>query len=216
MSPPTGGFGARRFQRPEDDPPGTSRLFIAVPVADDVRRAVGQLMEDVAGAPVDVRTYGQPRWVRVEGLHLTLRFLGATPDGRQAELADAIRSTAAGTSAFRVTLAGGGAFPNPDGPRVLWVGIDEGREQLAALTARLSGELAGLGWPPEGRPFQPHLTIARTDGVPGAGDRAARLIEVAASFRESWQAERLVLYRSLLGRGPARYEAVADAALIAP
>ena len=214
MSHPGGGSGARQFRRPEDDPPGTSRLFIAVPVADDVRRAVGRLMEDVAGAPIDERAYGQPRWVRVDGLHLTLRFLGATPDGRQSERAAALRAAADGASAFTVTLEGGGAFPNPTHPRVLWVGISEGAERLASLTERLSGQLAGLGWPPEDRPFKPHLTLARTDGVPGAGDRAGRLIELAASLHASWLADRLVLYRSVLGRGPARYEVVADAGLV--
>jgi 2'-5' RNA ligase len=209
-------FGTRRFQRPEDDPPGTSRLFVAVPLADDVRRAVGRLMEDVAGAPVDERTYGQPRWVRVDGLHLTLRFLGATPDARQPELAEALRSAADGAVAFDVALAGGGAFPDAARPRVLWLGIDEGAGSLGSLAARLATELSRLGWPPEDRPFKPHLTLARTDGVPGAADRAGRLVELGASFRAGWQADRLVLYRSLLGRGPARYEAVAEAPLRAP
>src|SRR5664280_1544610 len=90
--------GAPGFVRPEDDPPGTSRLFIAVPVADDVRAAVGVLMESVAGASIDERSYGQPRWVRVDGLHLTLRFLGATPDERQPALAEALAAAATGVA----------------------------------------------------------------------------------------------------------------------
>jgi 2'-5' RNA ligase len=210
---PSGRPGARRFARPEDDPPGTSRLFVAVPVADDVRRAVGRLMEDVAGAPIEERSYGQPRWVRVDGLHLTLRFLGATADERRSELAAALRAAAEGVTSFRVSLHGGGAFPSLSRPRVLWIGITEGAEQLGSLARVLSDELGRLGWPPEDRPFQPHLTLARTDGVPGAGERAERLAELAADLEESWQADRIVLYRSILGRGPARYEAVEEASL---
>jgi RNA 2',3'-cyclic 3'-phosphodiesterase len=215
MTPPRGGrsSGPGRFRRPDEDPPGTSRLFVAVPVADDVRRSIGELMAEVAGAPIEERTFGQPRWVRVDGLHLTLRFLGATPDVRQQELGWAIERSAAGAKPFDVTLSGTGAFPNPQRPRVLWIGIVEGAQELASLTDNLSQELQALGWAPEDRPFQPHLTLARTDGVPGADEHARRLAEAAGGLRLSWRAERLILYRSILGRGPARYEEVASAPL---
>lgn len=217
MRPAGRGFGQRRFDRSFDrsaeDLPGTSRLFIAVPVADEVRRAVGQLMEDVADAPIEERSYGQPRWVRVDGLHLTLRFLGATPDTRQSELAGVLHAAAEGVAPFVVSMNGGGAFPNASRPRVLWVGITDGATQLAELASRVLAELQRLGWPPEDRPFQAHLTLARTDGVAGAADKAQRLIELASDLRVTWRVDRLVLYRSVLGHGPARYESVAEAAL---
>jgi 2'-5' RNA ligase len=205
--------GPRRFARMEDDPPDTSRLFIAVPVADEVRHAVGALMEQVAGASIEDRAYGQPRWVRVDGLHLTLRFLGPTPNDRQSDLTGVLQACVADVEPFDVALSGAGAFPNPARPRVLWVGITSGAAQLGALATKLSGELERLGWPPEDRPFAPHLTLARTDGVPGAADKAQRLMELARDLDLSWRAERLVLYRSVLGRGPARYDPVAEAAL---
>jgi 2'-5' RNA ligase len=156
--------------RPPDDPPGTSRLFMAVPVAAAVREEVGRLMEQLAGAPIDVRAPGQPRWVGVEGLHLTLRFLGATPDVRLAELSEVVAATARGVAPFRVELTGGGAFPTPQRPRVLWIGIGTGEAELAALARRLNDELQRLGWPRDDRPLQAHLTLARTDGVPGADE----------------------------------------------
>ena len=206
---PSGG----QFRRQADDPPGTSRLFIAVPVADEVRENVGRLMEQVAGAAIDERAYGQPRWVRVDGLHLTLRYLGATPNERIDDLRGALAAASAGVSAFDIELHGGGAFPSPNRPRVLWIGIARGGEQLGELVRRLDVELAPLGWTPETRPFSAHLTLARTDGVPGSSEKADRLIELARNVRWSWRANGLVLYRSLLGRGPARYEAVATAPL---
>jgi 2'-5' RNA ligase len=199
--------------RPPDDPPGTSRLFVAVPVASEVRKAVGELMERVAGAPIAERAFGQPRWVRVDGLHLTLRFLGATPDERQPALAQLLKTVAADAEPFEVMLSGGGAFPNAVRPRVLWIGIGEGEAQLAALAASLNEQLVPLGWSPDDRPFAPHLTLARTDGVPGADERAQHLEEAARDVRLSWRADRLVLYKSIVGRGPTRYEAVAEALL---
>jgi 2'-5' RNA ligase len=205
--------GPGRFRLPEDDPPGTSRLFIAVPVADDVRAAVGDLMAGVARASIEERASGQPRWVRVEGLHLTLRFLGATLDERQHDVVAAVVAAAGGVAPFAIELNGGGAFPNAYRPRVLWIGIDAGVDELAGLARQLNDELRILGWPPDDRPFQGHLTLARTDGMAGADEYARRLVEAARNVRLTWQADRLVLYKSLLGRGPARYEALAEAPL---
>jgi 2'-5' RNA ligase len=205
--------GRREFVRPADDPPGTSRLFVAVPVADEIRAAIREIMEKVAGASIDERAFGQPRWVRVDGLHLTLRFLGATPDERQPALAEVITAVAVGVTPFRIVLSGGGAFPDPYRPRVLWIGISEGSPQLADLVRRLDMGLVPLGWPPEDRPFAPHMTLARTDGVPGADERARRLAEVAQGVSLEWRADRIVLYKSLLGHGPARYEVIASADL---
>ena len=205
--------GRRPFARPQDDPPGTSRLFVAVPVTEEVRDAVGRLMERLAGAPIDVRGPGQPRWVHVEGLHLTLRFLGATPDVRLQELSAAVAATARGVAPFRVELTGGGAFPTPQRPRVLWIGIEAGATELEALGRRLDGELAQLGWPPDERPFTAHLTLARTDGVPGSDEKARRLIELARDVRFGWEADRLILYKSHVGRGPTHYEALTEARL---
>jgi 2'-5' RNA ligase len=188
-------------------------LFVAVPVANEIRDAIRGIMETVAGASIDERAYGQPRWVRVEGLHLTLRFLGATPDERQPALAEALAAAAVGSAPFRIVLSGGGAFPDPHRPRVLWIGISEGAPQLADLVRRLDIGLVPLGWPQENRPFAPHLTLARTDGVPGADEKARRLAEVADGISLEWRADRIVLYKSLLGHGPAHYQALATADL---
>jgi len=201
------------FRRKEDDPPGTSRLFVAVPVADEIREAVGRLMEEVAGGPIDTRAYGQPRWVSVDGLHITLRFLGATPDDRQPDLARAMERATAGIAPFEISLSGAGAFPHAERPRVLWIGIVEGAGALQDLADRVAGELEPLGWPREDKPFAAHLTLARTDGVPGAAERGARLAEVAADVQLRWQADRVIVYKSLLGHGPAHYQAVAESRL---
>jgi 2'-5' RNA ligase len=208
--------GGRPFVRPVDDPPGTSRLFVALPVAEDVRTALGELMSAVAGGSIEERRFGQPRWVRVDGLHVTLRFLGATVDEKQGVLGEALADAARGVEPFRVTLNGAGSFPNPIHPRVLWIGIAQGEEPIAELVRRLEPELLPLGWPPENRPFSPHLTLARTDGVPGAAERARHLEELARDVELSWSVDRMVLYKSLIGRGPTRYEALSEAKLTRP
>ena len=203
----------REFRRPEDDPPGTSRLFIAVPVPDEIRGAIGRLMESVAGAPIGERLAGQPRWVGLEGLHITIRFLGATADERIDDVARAVAVAARGMAPYEIVLRGGGAFPDPARPRVLWVGIEAGSNELVELAGWIGEELQPAGWPPEERPLSAHLTLARTDGVPGADHAARRLIDAARDLDLRWTCDRVVLYKSLPGRGPARYQSLAEAPL---
>ena len=64
------------------------------------------------------------------------------------------------------------------------------------------------GWPPEARPFRAHLTLARADGVPAGARVAARLVEAAADLRIASAIDRIGLFESLTGGGPARYEPI--------
>ena len=72
----------------------------------------------------------------MDGLHVTLRFLGATTPDLIPAVGEAIRATTAGRGPFEVVLAGAGAFPEGRRPRALWIGIEHGAEQLAAPLGR--------------------------------------------------------------------------------
>ncbi|MES1239330.1 MAG: 2'-5' RNA ligase family protein, partial [Chloroflexota bacterium] len=95
------------------------RLFFAVPVSDEARARVGALIDAVQGSVGDGSA--RIRWVRVDGLHLTLRFLGPTPEDRRPPLEAAADAIAASVAPFEVGLAGGGAFPSLARPRSLWI-----------------------------------------------------------------------------------------------
>ena len=190
---------------------GDLRLFIAVPIPPDALEACRGLIDGVRAhlSPPGVR------WVRLDGLHVTLRFLGETGPHQVASVGTAMRNAADGVPSFQVALAGAGSFPDRKRPRTLWIGIDEGVETLAALVRHLDAPLEALGWPPEQRPFRPHLTIARTDAAHG-GDGLAVATELATAARDwrvSFRAETVTLYRSLLGAGPARYEPIDEVRL---
>jgi 2'-5' RNA ligase len=183
------------------------RLFVAVPLDEASVRTVTDLVDRIR-ADRERAAPGERdvRWVRMDGLHLTLRFLGPTPEERVAAVAEAVRRASGGQDGFEIAIDGGGAFPNPRRPRTLWLAVTEGTRELAALAAAVNGELVKAGWPAEERPFRAHLTLARSDGIPAGADVARRLAEAADGIGVRSVADRLILFESITGGGPARYE----------
>jgi 2'-5' RNA ligase len=200
----------RRWAAPVD-PPDVLRLFYAVPVPAPASAKVGELIDRVQAGVGDGTA--RIRWVGVEGLHLTLRFLGPTPAALRPALESAADTVARAASPFEVVLSGGGAFPSLARPRSLWLGVSEGGEGLTALADGLSRLAREVGLELETRPFAAHLTIGRTDGV-RLGSTAARVLaEAASAIHVRFTADRVVLFRSRLGGGPARYEPLHEARL---
>ena len=179
------------------------RLFVAIPIPSPVVEAIGAVVDAVRAA--GDATARDVRWVRLDGLHLTVRFLGPTDEERVADVANAVDKTARGIDPFEVVIANGGAFPSVARPRALWLGVTGGATELAATAARLDDALAEVGWPREERPYRAHLTLARSDGVRTGPAVARRLIEAGATVHEPFRAESLVLFESISGGGPARY-----------
>jgi 2'-5' RNA ligase len=183
------------------------RLFVAVPLDQAAVSTVTDVVERIRADREQVSPGERDvRWVRMDGLHLTLRFLGPTPEEHLGGVADAVRRAGAGQEAFEIEIDGGGAFPNPRRPRTLWLALTDGTNELAALASAVNRELVTAGWPAEERPFRAHLTLARSDGVPAGADVARRLTEAATGIHVRSVADRLVLFESITGGGPARYE----------
>jgi RNA 2',3'-cyclic 3'-phosphodiesterase len=206
-----GGRGPRRRYEAPIDPPDILRLFYAVPLPAAARAKVGELIDRVQSSVGDGTA--RIRWVRVEGLHLTLRFLGPTPARLLPALEAAADTAGAAITPFEVVLAGGGAFPSLARPRSLWVGVREGSDRLTELADRLSALSAQVGLELETRPFAAHLTLGRTDGVRLGPVAARALADAAEAMDVHFAADRVALFRSHLGGGPARYEALHEARL---
>ncbi len=100
-------------------------------------------------------------WVKSANLHLTLKFIGDTPENKIPELQQAVAKTVTGIQPFVINLRGFGVFPDKLAPRTLWAGIEGDLEVLLDLTKMIETEVTQLGFPPEGKPFCPHLTLAR-------------------------------------------------------
>jgi RNA 2',3'-cyclic 3'-phosphodiesterase len=191
------------------------RVFVAVPLPEPARRAVVDLVAGVR-ADVDSDDAGRNtavRWVRMEGIHLTLRFLGPVSPDQVAPLADLVDDLAGNHRPIAVGISGGGAFPTPQRPRTLWLAVTRGDAALTSLAADLSARLEGAGWPPDERPLRLHVTLARADGRRAGPATAAALMRHAAGFDLEFMADRLTLFESITGGGPARYVPLHEAQL---
>jgi 2'-5' RNA ligase len=173
------------------------RVFLAAPLPPEIRFA---LAERIAEMPLPGKVGPPENW------HITLRFLD-TIDRVTYERFIAGMDPVAETS-FAVRLHGFGAFPKPKKATVFWAGVGDGSAQLAMINEQAEEAALGAGLAPEERPFHPHLTLSRIR--PPVDVRELVAVELSLS----WRCEQLVVYRSHLGRGPARYEALDSLNLI--
>jgi RNA 2',3'-cyclic 3'-phosphodiesterase len=150
----------------------TSRLFFAVNISDDAARAVARIIADLE----DRMRSAKASYARPSQSHVTLKFLGDVDDDRRALLAAACEPVRRAVRPFQITLAGVGAFPDARWPKVLWVGVASGSEQLRALAHGIDDATEPLGFAHETRAFSPHLTLARIKAS-GAQKAAAAALE---------------------------------------
>ena len=180
--------------------PGDSvRAFVALDLDEAMRHRLGSLV-------AELRT-GLPgvSWVRPDGMHLTLRFLGAAAHSALDAMKPSLRAAASRCPPAAPAVAGLGVFPERGRARVLWIGIAVPPSVLA-LQSECEAAAVAAGFAPEPRPFHPHLTLGRwRDGAPRPELPPSDLGEASVG--------RLVLYESELHAGGARYTALERFAL---
>jgi 2'-5' RNA ligase len=137
------------------------RLFIALDFPDGVRRALRELIARLKPESADAR------WVRPEGMHVTLKFLGETGEDKLDSLKAAL-SAIHSPAPVQMQFRGLGFFPSERCPRVIWCGV-EATANLAALAGAVESALEPLSIPRETRAFTPHLTLARFSSHEGLG-----------------------------------------------
>ena len=130
------------------------RTFVAVELPNDVRRAIGKLVHRLQ--PIANRI----RWVDQENMHLTLVFLGDVLDREVHTVCRAVARVCQSVEPFLLAVQGVGVFPKPEKPRVLWVGLDIGAEELIVLREHVAKELDSAGFQFDWK-FSPHITIGR-------------------------------------------------------
>jgi len=193
--------------RIDSTPADGVRSFVAVDLSTEVRRLLVETIRSLAGSlPKET-----VRWVRPEGTHLTLKFLGEVAANRVPEIESSLQSAVEGQPPFEVVVEGLGCFPSASRPRVVWIGIQDPTGWLVRTQHEIEAALAGIGFPREDRPFSPHLTLGRLrDGMPPA---VARGVGEALGRERPGQpcgmpVREIKLYRSELRPGGAVYSAL--------
>ncbi len=182
------------------------RLFIAIELPPPVQEAMAAARERLERNALAVR------WVNPADAHLTLKFLGATPEERVAAIVAAMEAAVQAHNPFTLATAGLGVFPRPKEPRVVWLGVNGALAELRGLQADVERFVAPLGYPTERRPFSPHLTLGRTAKGASLAQLAAIGAAVAAASAGppvTWSVSTINLMRSELGAGGARYTTLA-------
>lgn len=171
------------------------RLFAALPLPESARA-------DVVSLLARLRATGWPvRWVSDANVHLTLKFFGEVAPERLEVIAEALEVAAAGAEPMAMRLHGLGAFPSERHPRIVWLGVDA-PASLELLQDRLERAAEGIGFPPEGAPFRPHITLGRVREGQRLPPRAIEQFDIAPPG-DPFVAGEVVLYESLLTvRGP--------------
>ncbi len=179
---------------------------MAIELTAEIRDALQEVQSALGRAADGIR------WIRQEQLHLTVKFLGETPDGEVPRVAEAVARSAARSRPFEMQLTECGCFP-PGGPvRIVWVGTHDGSGALQESVYAVEEEMEGIDFPRESRPFSAHLTIGRAKD--GRGSSAIRTAVERCTVKPVIQSVgELTLMSSVLSpKGPS-YSVVSKAKL---
>lgn len=179
------------------------RLFVALDLSEGQKDYLRSLQNSLKRKQVS------GRWVNPDIIHLTLQFLGEVESEEVPVLCTAIRKALAQAESFRFSLGSLRWFGNPHRPRVLWMKIEDGYEQIIALQCMIEAELAALGFKPD-KLFEPHVTIARNPDMGGLDLAAFSLEESCAALAADTGSicDNVVLYSSHLAKEGPTYEAM--------
>ncbi len=190
----------------------TRRLFIAVMPPTAIQQQLAGLIDLLAAHRAILRP------ARPEGLHVTLRFLGASTADEERRAAEACAEAAAEVESFQLVVGGFGVFPSARRPRVVWLDVRDGTAALVALHHRLEDELLRRGVIAAREAFTPHLTLARVRDDASPSARAALGLDVSRlpdEERARLTVDRVSLVHSTLTPRGSRYD-VLRSAPIAP
>ena len=166
------------------------RSFLAIEIPRTILKKIEEVQDDLKSSRADVR------WVNPEKIHLTLKFFGNIDESRIDPIVKSIERPIQTISPFSLKVRGVGAFPHLKNPRVIWMGLVDGKEVLVSFQKQLEKELEKIGFEPEERAFHPHLTLGRMKSSKAREELTGRMERHQEEEFGDFQVERIVLFKS--------------------
>ena len=166
------------------------RSFLAIELPKSILKKIEEVQGDLRSTHADVR------WGNPEKIHLTLKFFGNIEESRIDPIFKSIEEVMQNTLPFSLKVRGVGAFPQLKNPRVIWMGLVDGREILTSFRKQIESQLGKIGFQPEDRPFHPHLTLGRMKSSRGKEELVGRMERHKEEEFGDLQVERVVLFKS--------------------
>ncbi len=178
------------------------RSFIAIDIPDEIKGSMKEVVQSLSAEAQGIR------WVPVENIHLTLKFLGEVKEELIPEIQTRLQIIGKAQQPFNVEIRGAGAFPNLKRPNVLWIGIKRS-EQLETLFREIDKSLSEMGFEREARGFSPHLTIGRVKDMRGIDPVLKELATYKDTFFGTIEVRQILLMKSTLKPSGAEYSKTA-------
>lgn len=187
----------------------TTRSFIAIALNENLHKELESLQAKLKAADADVK------WVKSENIHLTLKFLGNITDEQIEDVKNVFKKMGSNFKNYSIHLAGVGAFPKIQYPRVIWVGMDEGVEETDKIYKSIEEELNKKGFAKEKRSFSPHLTLGRVRS-PKNRQQLTKAVEKEKNFSSSSKllVGEIILFKSILTPKGSIYEPMFKTTLV--
>lgn len=182
------------------------RCFIAIDISEEVRRELSALLAVLEKIDGDIK------WVVPANLHITIKFMGNTPEELLARIHDSLLSVTSLFDPFYINIYGTGAFPDRKYPRVIWTGI-RCADIMGQLKHAVDENMSMLGFKKEDREFNPHLTLGRVRSRRGIVNILNQLDLVREKDFGSIHVEKIRLMKSDLRSGGPEYASLYEVPL---
>ena len=170
----------------------TIRAFIAVEIDEPNKQKILNLISQLNKSDAAIK------WATEHQMHLTLKFLGNINDSDIQKISASLKSIAGDSNAFSIKFPRIGAFPNMNRPRVIWLGIDKGAEDLTLLNSKIENELEKLGFVKEKREYSAHLTLGRVKSLKNIQNLTKLINEIELNLQDEIKINKIILFQSTL------------------
>lgn len=180
------------------------RIFIAIELEKEIKETLSAFIRELDTGSRNIK------WVKLQGMHLTLKFLGETPQEKVTEVQSVLEAASSEHPPFKLVLKGTGTFP-PEAriPRVLWIGIEE-NPALKTIQARIENDLHKIRFPREQRQFHPHLTLGRVKSPGNLGPVIHTLGQNRNAEFGRMNVDKITLFQSTLKPTGAEYTILSE------